>query len=149
MTTPETTPETASEEDSTGTQFDRETAFALIRTDGMLEWKPLADEGAVRLHVSGSFDSGTVVSREIGLTRDAALEVLASDIGAYHPDEFTLNPLAERVITALSDGSVTQPWHGDVAVCEYDRDPNNGEIGFPQAMSKQRIAQITALCDGS
>jgi hypothetical protein len=64
-----------------------------------------------------------------------------------YPHKFKPNELAQRVITKLSDGRVTQRWAGDVVLCEYDRDLVTGEVGFPQPMTEDRIAQINALCD--
>ena len=115
-------------------------AWAVITPAGELAWYPLAREADVRAIVGGRF--GALDTSTLNPYESLARKVLASDVGAVYPDEFPANPLARRVITALSASYRTQAWHGAVALVEYETD--GPEVLWPGEMSTHWAERITA-----
>jgi len=124
-------------------------AWAVISPAGELAWHPLAGEREIRALVSGdrapgALDTATVAGR-VALRGGAVfdiprgcgpLKVLASDVAQLFPEDYPPNPEAQRIITALSAGRITQPWRGHVALIEYESDPDTGEVLWPGEMSE-------------
>jgi hypothetical protein len=113
-------------------------AWAVISPAGELTWYPLSGEREVRELVSGerapgALDTATVTLHGIPPGR-GPLKVLASDVALLFPDDYEPNPVAQRVLTALSGGRIRQPWRGHVALVEYERDQVSGEVLWPGEM---------------
>lgn len=147
-----TTTVTTSTEDSpvSDAPGDGAPAFAVLHPNGTLEWKPLSADTEVRKLIGGKYGESSVASAAwlgpAGETApDTSLRILASDVTGVFPEEFALNDHARRVIVELSDDYVIQHWNGVVVLCEFDKDAHSGEVGFPQAMSAERITQINTL----
>jgi hypothetical protein len=113
-------------------------AWAVISPAGELTWYPLSETRNVEALVSGerapgALDTATVTLRGIPAGR-GPLKVLASDVALLFPEDYPPNPVAQRVLTALSGGRITQPWRGAVALVEYEADPVSGEVLWPGEM---------------
>lgn len=106
-------------------------AWALISPAGDLTWRPLADTPEVEAVVSGEYAPGALDSAFVA----GPLRVMASDIALVVPDHYLPNPVAERVIAALSGGRIRQPWRGHVALVRYEQDAATGEWLWPSEMS--------------
>jgi hypothetical protein len=111
-------------------------AWAVISPDGELTWYPLSKEREVRALVGGdrapgALDTATVTRSLFGR---GPLRVLASDVALLFPEDYPPNPLAQRVLTALSGDRISQPWRGHVALVEYEADPASGEVLWPGEM---------------
>jgi hypothetical protein len=120
-------------------------AWAVITPDGELAWYPLAATGEVQALVGGRF--GALDTSTLNPYESLARKVLASDVGVVYPGEFPANPLARRVITALSASYRTQAWHGTVALVEYETD--GAEVLWPGEMSLEWAEAIrTAIRRG-
>ena len=120
-------------------------AFALIMPNGEVTWYPLGDEDIVEARVAGRV--AHAIDREF-LVPGEPLRLIGSDVALAAPGEFEPNPAAQRIITALSRGRITQEWRGHVAIAEYEQDTETREWLWPGVMSEQvqqRIRQaVTA-----
>jgi len=105
--------------------------WALTSPAGELTWRPLADTPEVEAIVSGEYAPGALDSAFVA----GPLRVMASDIALVAPDHYLPNPVAERVIAALSGGRILQPWRGHVALVQYEQDAATGEWLWPGEMS--------------
>jgi hypothetical protein len=110
-------------------------AWAVIAPTGELTWYPLAAETEVEAIVSGERAPGALDRASVVL--GAPLRLVASDVSLLFPEDYPPNPLAQRVITALSDGRIVQPWRGHVALVEYEQDDETRELLWPGKMSPQ------------
>lgn len=111
-------------------------AWAVISPAGELTWYPLRATAEVEALVGserapGALDTATVTRALFGR---GPLKVLASDVALLFPEDYPPNPLAQRVLAALSAGRITQPWRGHVALVEYEADPASGEVLWPGEM---------------
>lgn len=116
-------------------------AWAVISPPGELTWHPLNQERNVRAMVGGkvapdALDTATVALHGIP-DGCGPLKVLASDIAAVFPEDYPPNPLAQKMLTELSGGRITQRWRGHVALVEYEIDQETREVLWPGAMSEQ------------
>jgi len=116
-------------------QPDTDAAFAVMSTTGILTWHSAHDTEAVEQMVAGPHP-GTLARQWLGPS--CPLRIMASDVFAVFPDEFAVNPLAERVIRGLSGGYINQSWRGTVAVYAHTD-------GFAETMSRRWAEQITRL----
>lgn len=115
-------------------------AWAVISPDGQLAWYSLSQTGEVKAIVSGDYPDALDSAFISG-----SLRLLASDIALIMPEHYAPNPVARLVISALSDGRITQPWRGHVALVQYDQDPVTREWLWPAEMSarwRQRIQEV-------
>lgn len=117
-------------------------AFLVIRPDGTATWRPLSDEQAVGAEVGGRHGAlgGAAVFdlRQYG----GPVRVIAADVGALFPADYPPNPAAVALLFALSDGRLAQPWHGTVAITQYERDDATGEVLWPGVMEAGLAAAI-------
>jgi hypothetical protein len=120
-------------------------AWALISPAGELTWRPLADTPKVEAVVSGEYVPGALDSAFVA----GPLRVMASDIALVAPDHYPPNPVAERVITALSGGRILQPRRGHVALVQYEQDAATGEWLWPGEMSPQWAELIADAVRGA
>jgi hypothetical protein len=121
-------------------------AWAVISPAGELTWYPLSKEREVKALVSGerapgALDTATVTLHGIPPGR-GPLKVLASDVALLLPEDYPPNPVAQRVLTALSGGRISQPWRGHVALVEYERDRVSGEVLWPGEMCPEWVEAI-------
>lgn len=122
-------------------------AYAVITPAGELHWYPLERRGEVEAVVGGPVAPGaldTVTVARARIPGRGPLKALASDIALLFPDQYEPNPLAQTVLQALSDGRITQPWRGSVALVEYAADPATGEVLWPGEMSPRWIDIVSA-----
>lgn len=114
-------------------------AYAVITPAGELHWYPLTRARDVEALVGGTVAPGALDTATVtttGIPRGCGpLKVVASDIGGLYPDDYPANPLAGRVIAALSGGRRSQAWHGTVALVEYEIDEDTREVLWPGEMS--------------
>lgn len=127
-------------------------AWAVISPAGELTWYPMTRGREVEALVggeraSGALDTATVTSRGIP-PGSGPLKVLASDVALLFPEDYPANPAAERVITELSGGRITQPWRGHVALVEYEIDEETREVLWPGVMSEQWQQRIREAAGG-
>jgi hypothetical protein len=122
-------------------------AWAVIAPDGELAWYPLGAGVDVEALVSGDYAPGALARAFV----TGPIRVLASDVSALAPDHYPSNPVARVVISALSEGRITQPWRGYVALVQYDQDEATGEWLWPmemEALWRERITRAVVLARG-
>lgn len=115
-------------------------AWAVIAPDGTVAWYPLSATTMVEDLVAGEVARGALDRAFV----TGPVRLMASDIALLFPDDYPANPLARRVLTALSGGRITQPWRGHVALVQYERDQDTGEWLWPGEMSPDWRAAIEA-----
>jgi len=123
-------------------------AYAVITPAGELGWYPLARAADVEAMVGGTFAPGALATVTVAGARvpgRGPLKVLASDVALLFPDRYEPNPVAGAVLEALSDGRVSQPWRGSVALAEYAADPVTGEVLWPGEMSPRWTDAVNAV----
>lgn len=113
-------------------------AWAVIHPSGHLAWYPLTATAEVEALVGGEVAAGALDRAAV----NGPLRVLASDIALLFPDRYAGNPVARRMITVLSGGRITQPWRGCVALTEYERDDETGELLWPGPMSSEWARRV-------
>lgn len=114
-------------------------AWAVISPDGQLTWHPLTETAQVEALVSGSYAPGALDRAFV----TGPLRVLASDVAMIAPDYYPPNLLAQKMITALSEGRITQPWRGHVALVQYEQATDTGEWLWPGPMSPEWVQRVT------
>lgn len=114
-------------------------AWAVISPAGELTWHPLTATAEVEAIVSGEYAPGALDRAFV----TGPLRVMASDIALLAPEHYPSNPLAQRMITQLSGGRISQPWRGHVALVQYERDDDTGEWLWPGEMSPEWAERIT------
>jgi hypothetical protein len=112
--------------------------WAVIAPSGDLSWYPLTATREVETIVGGF--AGALAGAQVA----APLRLLASDIALAMPERFAANLAAQRIITALSQGRISQPWRGHVALTEYGQDPDTREWLWPVEMSEHWQQRIRA-----
>lgn len=110
-------------------------AFVVLYPDGTSTWHTVDQGAAVEEIVAGPYP-GVLARNWLGPA--CPLRIMASDVSALRPDKFDDNALADRVIRALSDDYISQPWFGPVAVYAHDE-------GFVEVMPNQWVERITRL----
>lgn len=123
---------------------DQPPAWAVITPESELTWYLLDQERNVRAMVGGKVAPGALDTATVA----GPLKVLASDIALLFPEDYPPNPLAERVLTVLSGGRITQPWRGHVALVEYEIDGETREVLWPGVMSEQWQQRIREAAGG-
>lgn len=124
-------------------------AFVVIHPDGRHEFRSVREENVVD-HLVG--DGTGHEARALPTLLDTSLDerrlrIWAGSAMLLFPERFAVNEAARELIDYLSHGAVRQTWRGSVALVEYDRDPQTGELGFTQAMTETRREQITAFLE--
>jgi hypothetical protein len=110
-------------------------AFVVMAPDGTVTWHNANAGEVVEEIVAGSYPG--LLGRS-WLGPGCPLRIVASDVSALYPEEFEVNPLAERVIRGLSGGYIEQPWRGLVAVYGH-------HDGFAEVMPREWVQRITHL----
>jgi hypothetical protein len=113
-------------------------AWAVISPEGNLAWYPLEQTALVERLVGGSVAPGAIGGAHVA----GPVRLLASDVASLFPADYAANLIAQRMISALSGGRIIQPFRGYVAVVQFERDEDTGELLWPGPVSSEWAAAI-------